>query len=118
MSPAATSETTASDIRTSHASFIQRARILSTEVSQLPLDAVVAALEVARDAGALTVLDLDVPRSDALNTSARRRLRSSPEDSRDTQALEGGGRRAHRSHGLARLARALKKVFVSRRGHH
>jgi sugar/nucleoside kinase (ribokinase family)/D-arabinose 5-phosphate isomerase GutQ len=68
MSPAATSQTTAKDIRTSHASFIRRARILSTEVSQLPLDAVVAALEIAKDAGALTILDLDVPRSDALKT--------------------------------------------------
>jgi len=68
MSPAATSETTATDICRSHSSFIRRAKILSTEVSQLPLDAVVAALEVAREGAALTILDLDVPRSDALNT--------------------------------------------------
>src|SRR5262249_16680303 len=51
MSPAATSETTGEYVRTVHADYIRRSRMLSTEVSQLPLDAVVMALEIARRAG-------------------------------------------------------------------
>ncbi len=66
MSPAATSETTAQYIRENHARYIQKAAMLSTEVSQLPLDAVIAALEIARDGGAATVLDVDVLPSDAV----------------------------------------------------
>lgn len=66
MSPAATSETTGDYIRAQHADYIRRARVLSTEISQLPLDAVVAVLEIARAAGVTTVLDVDIPRRDAL----------------------------------------------------
>ena len=66
MSPAATSETTGNDVRTQHADYIKRARMLSTEISQLPLEAVVAALEVARENKITTVLDVDVLRSDAV----------------------------------------------------
>jgi arabinose-5-phosphate isomerase len=68
MSPAATSETTGEYLRTRHADYIRRSRMLSTEISQLPLDAVVAALEIAREAGATTVLDVDIPRGDAIRT--------------------------------------------------
>lgn len=68
MSPAATSETTGDYVRAEHASYISSSAILSTEVSQLPLDAVVAALEIARGANVLTVLDVDVPRSDAIRS--------------------------------------------------
>jgi sugar/nucleoside kinase (ribokinase family)/D-arabinose 5-phosphate isomerase GutQ len=68
MAPGATSETTGEHVRKAHAEFIERARTLSTEVSQLPLDAVLAALAVARAAGARTVVDLDVPASDATAT--------------------------------------------------
>jgi arabinose-5-phosphate isomerase len=42
--------------------------MVSTEISQLPLDAVVAVLEIAREAGVTTVLDVDIPRSDALRS--------------------------------------------------
>ena len=42
--------------------------MLSTEISQLPLDAVVAALQIAREAGATTALDVDIPRGDAIKT--------------------------------------------------
>jgi D-arabinose 5-phosphate isomerase GutQ len=55
-------------VRTVHANYIRRSRMLSTEVSQLPLDAVVAALEIAREAGATTTLDVDIPRGDAIKT--------------------------------------------------
>jgi len=68
MSPAATSETTGEYIRAEHADYIRSARMVSTEISQLPLDAVVAVLEIAREAGVATVLDVDIPRSDALKS--------------------------------------------------
>jgi arabinose-5-phosphate isomerase len=66
MAPGATSETSAEEVRTHHAGFIRRAARLTTEVSQLPLAAVQAALEIARAARIPTVVDLDVPPSDAL----------------------------------------------------
>ncbi len=68
MAPGATSETTGEHVRKAHAAFIQRARTLTTEVSQLPLDAVLEALAIARESGAGTVVDFDVPASDATAT--------------------------------------------------
>lgn len=68
MSPAATSETTGEYIRAHHADYIRSSKIVSTEISQLPLEAVVAVLEIAREAGATTALDVDIPRSDALKS--------------------------------------------------
>ena len=49
-----------------HAAFIRRAARVTTEVSQLPLAAALAALEIARAAGIPTVVDLDVPPSEAV----------------------------------------------------
>jgi arabinose-5-phosphate isomerase len=66
MAPGATSHTTAEQIRRDHAAFIARAATLTTEVSQLPLAAALEALRIARACGAATVVDLDVPPSDAL----------------------------------------------------
>lgn len=66
MAPGTTAGTTAQHVRNDHAAFIRRAARLSTEVSQLPLEAVLEALRVAREAGIQTVVDLDVPPSDAL----------------------------------------------------
>lgn len=68
MSPAATSETTGDYIRARHAEYIRSSKMVSTEISQLPLEAVVAVLEIGRDAGVVTVLDVDIPRSDALKS--------------------------------------------------
>jgi arabinose-5-phosphate isomerase len=68
MSPAATGETTGKYLRDAHADYIRSSRMLSTEISQLPLDAVVAALEIAREAGVATILDVDIPRSDAIKS--------------------------------------------------
>ena len=68
MNPAATSETTWEYVRREHGDYIRRSRMLSTEISQLPLDAVLAVLETARAAGITTVLDVDVPRSEAIRT--------------------------------------------------
>jgi arabinose-5-phosphate isomerase len=66
MAPGATAETTAERVRRDHAEFIRRAARFTTEVSQLPLEAAHAALEIARAAGIPTVVDLDVRPSDAL----------------------------------------------------
>lgn len=66
MAPGATSGTTADHIRVDHADTIRRAARLTTEVSQLPLPAALAALEIARAAGVPSVVDLDVPPSEAL----------------------------------------------------
>lgn len=66
MAPGATSETTAEHVRRDHAAFIGRAARLTTEVSQLPLDAVREALRIAKECSIPTVVDLDVPPSDAL----------------------------------------------------
>lgn len=66
MSRAATAETSGRDIINHHTGYIQSSKILSTEISQLPLDAVIASMEIARSAGVMTVLDIDIPPSDAL----------------------------------------------------
>jgi arabinose-5-phosphate isomerase len=68
MAPSATLETTPAKIRTDHAAFIRSAARFTTEVSQLPLDAALAALEIARAAGIPTLVDLDVPPRDAVAT--------------------------------------------------
>jgi len=65
MAPGATSETEPSHVRR-HEPFLCRGARFSTEVSQLPLPAVREALALARAAGIPTVLDLDVPPSQAI----------------------------------------------------
>jgi arabinose-5-phosphate isomerase len=66
MAPGATAETSAGHVRAHHAAFIQRAVRVTTEVSQLPLAAALATLEIARAAGIPTLVDLDVPPSEAV----------------------------------------------------
>ncbi len=68
MCPAATSETTGQYLREAHLEYIRGSRMLSTEISQLPLDAVIAALEIAHEAKITAILDVDIPRSDAVRT--------------------------------------------------
>src|SRR5262249_60328160 len=65
MAPGAPAETTAAHVRRDHAATIRRAARLTTEVSQLPLEAAREALAIARAAGIPTVVDLDVPPSHA-----------------------------------------------------
>lgn len=65
MAPGATSETEPVHVRR-HEPFLRRGARLSTEVSQLPLPAVREALRLARAAGIPTVVDLDVPPSEAI----------------------------------------------------
>jgi ribokinase len=66
MAPGATAETDAEHVRVHHAAFLRRSARLTTEVSQLPLSAVLEALRLAREAGIPTLVDLDVPPSDAV----------------------------------------------------
>jgi sugar/nucleoside kinase (ribokinase family)/D-arabinose 5-phosphate isomerase GutQ len=65
MSRGATANFKPDEIRRRHGSFIQRARLISTEISQLPLKTVNALLLYARAHSIPTVLDVDVPPSDA-----------------------------------------------------
>jgi sugar/nucleoside kinase (ribokinase family) len=68
MSPAATSETTAEYLRKEHSDYIRSSSMLSTEISQLPLEAVIAALEIASEEKITSFLDVDILRSDAIKT--------------------------------------------------
>ena len=61
MARALTAETTAAHVETHFADCIRSAAMVTTEVSQLPLDTVIAVLRIAREAGVPTVLDVDVP---------------------------------------------------------
>ena len=61
MARALTAETSAADVETYFAGYICSAAMVTTEISQLPLDAVIAVLRIARGAGVPTVLDVDVP---------------------------------------------------------
>jgi arabinose-5-phosphate isomerase len=66
MARGATAELTAAEIDAKHRSVIENAGIVTTEVSQVPLAAARRVLELARAAGATTVVDLDVPIGDAV----------------------------------------------------
>ena len=56
-----TAETSAADVETYFAGYIRSAAMVTTEISQLPLEAVIAVFRIAREAGIPTVLDVDVP---------------------------------------------------------
>ncbi len=64
----ATSETSADHVRRHHEGFISRASRLTTEISMLPLEATLEALRIAHEVGISTVVDLDIPMSDAVAT--------------------------------------------------
>lgn len=61
MARALTGTTTCRDIDETFAPYIRSAGLVTTEVSQLPLEAVIAVLKTAKAAGIPTVLDVDVP---------------------------------------------------------
>jgi arabinose-5-phosphate isomerase len=65
MARGATAELAPDEIRRRHAGFICHARMISTEISQLPLRTVIALLLFARANSIPTVLDLDLPPADA-----------------------------------------------------
>ncbi len=66
MARGATGEILPEEIERLHRPAIEAARVVTTEISQLPLPAVRRVLEIAREGGARTVLDVDVPRRDAV----------------------------------------------------
>jgi sugar/nucleoside kinase (ribokinase family)/D-arabinose 5-phosphate isomerase GutQ len=66
MAPGATSETTYAHVRRHHERTIAGALRVTTEVSQLPLAAANEVCRLAEVAGVPTVVDLDVPPSDAV----------------------------------------------------
>jgi arabinose-5-phosphate isomerase len=66
MAPGATSETSYAHVRRHHERTIQSALRVTTEVSQLPLAAANEVCRLAEVAGVPTLVDLDVPPSDAL----------------------------------------------------
>jgi arabinose-5-phosphate isomerase len=66
MARGATGELTPAEIDAHHAHMIADAQIVTTEVSQLQLDTVFRVLSLARQNGAVGVLDIDVPLRDAV----------------------------------------------------
>lgn len=66
MSRGTNAETDAAHLRHHHRDWLRAAKYVSTEISQVPLDGVIEVLEQARAGGAVTVLDLDIPRADAV----------------------------------------------------
>jgi sugar/nucleoside kinase (ribokinase family)/D-arabinose 5-phosphate isomerase GutQ len=72
MARGATAELKPADIRRRHGAFIRRGHIVSTEISQLPLPTVIALLLFAHAHSIPTVLDVDVPPSDACSSLGTR----------------------------------------------
>src|SRR5262249_48978170 len=115
--PAASAETTAEHVREHHAEFVRRGARLSTEVHQVPLAAVREALRIAREAGIETVVDVDVPPSDAVpalgDAEALREVLESADllkpSKRAARELEGDA-----AADALELARRLRKRFGSR----
>lgn len=68
----ATAELKPAEIRRRHAAFVRNARMVTTEISQLPLATVIAILLFARTHSIPTVLDVDVPPADACATLGTR----------------------------------------------
>ncbi len=66
MARGATGEYTPEEVESLHRSVIDGAAVVTSEISQLPLATVRRVLELARAAGARTVLDLDVALADAV----------------------------------------------------
>lgn len=69
MARTSTAETTPDYIRKNHADYIKNAKILSTEVSQLPLNCVIEILRIAKSNNVRTVVDIDLPPSYAVNVA-------------------------------------------------
>lgn len=70
MAPAATSTLTHSVMRAEYGKAVADAAIFTTEISQVPLSGVQYLLDVAREAGVPSMLDVDVPPSVATGAAA------------------------------------------------
>ncbi len=116
MARGATAELAPDEIRRRHAGFIRHARMVSTEISQLPLRTVVALLLFARANSIRTVLDVDLPPADAcpiLGTRAEleRALRLATilkPTRRSARALMGAARGD-----ILKLAQAMRSRYQS-----
>lgn len=114
MAPGATAETDAEHVRIQHAGFIRRGARLTTEVSQLPLEAALEALRLARASGLETVVDLDVPPSDAVpNLGGEQQLEAVLAAADLLKPAKAAARELFPRHGddVAALARALRERF-------
>jgi ribokinase len=118
MARGATGELTAAEVRRVHGGFIRNAHLVSTEISQLPLPAVIAILSLARAAGVPTVLDVDIPPSDAcvtlgtasqLEQAFRRAMFLKPAKVAARELVDGGATRD-----ALELAIALRERYRSR----
>ncbi len=65
MARGATAELTAAEVQRRHGAFIRGAHLVSTEISQLPLPAVIEILKIARAHSIPTILDIDLPVAEA-----------------------------------------------------
>jgi sugar/nucleoside kinase (ribokinase family)/D-arabinose 5-phosphate isomerase GutQ len=72
MARGATAELSPAEVRSRHGAFIRRANLVSTEISQLPMRTVLAILLFARTHSIPTILDVDIPPSDAIGTLGTR----------------------------------------------
>ena len=54
-------ELTGNDIIKNHADYIRNAKILQSELCLVPIDPIIKAMEIAKESGVMTVLNLDVP---------------------------------------------------------
>lgn len=72
MARGATGELTPAEVRSRHGAFIRRANLVSTEISQVPIRTVLAILLFARTHSIPTILDVDVPPSDAIGVLGTR----------------------------------------------
>jgi sugar/nucleoside kinase (ribokinase family)/D-arabinose 5-phosphate isomerase GutQ len=68
----ATGELRPDEVRGHHGDFIRRAKLISTEISQLPLKTVVAILQIAHDNSIPSILDVDIAPSDACHSLGTR----------------------------------------------
>lgn len=64
MFPNVLSEFTAEDVRSKHADYIRSSKVLQAEACLLPLNLMLAGLRIAKEAGVMTVFDLDVAPSE------------------------------------------------------
>jgi arabinose-5-phosphate isomerase len=116
MARGATAEFSPDELRRRHAGFIRHARMVSTEISQLPLPTVIALLLFARANSIPTVLDVDLPPADAcpiLGTRAELeralRLATILKPTRlSARALVGAGRGD-----ILKLAQAMRARYQS-----
>ncbi len=72
MARGATAELAAEEIRRRHGAFMRRARMVTSEISQLPLRTVIAVLLYARANSIPTVLDVDLPPAEACQSLGTR----------------------------------------------